>query len=104
MNTYDRYSQFRQDGKIAIVRGGEIPITDNDKYIIYKRNKTRLDNISYKMYGDPNYAWLILQANPQYSSMEFEIPDASVLRIPYPLSSAIERYRNSVEKYNKLNK
>jgi hypothetical protein len=104
MSTYDRYSQFRQDGKISLVPFGDIQEIDSDKYIVYKRNKTRLDNISYKMYGDPNYAWLILQANPQYGSMEFEIPDASVLRIPYPLSSAIERYRNSIEKDNKLNK
>ena len=104
MSTYDRYSQFRQDGKVSIVPFGKIQETENDKYIVYKRNGTRLDNVSYKMYGDPNYAWLILQANPQYSSMEFEIPDGSVLRVPYPLSSAIERYRNSIEKDNRINK
>ena len=44
-----------------------------------------------------------MQANPQFGSMEYEIPDGSQLRIPYPLSQSIEDYRASIEEYNKLN-
>jgi hypothetical protein len=47
---------------------------------------------------------LILQANPQYGSLEFNIPDGSELRIPYPLNAAIDGYQKSIERYNKLYK
>ena len=45
-----------------------------------------------------------MQANPQYGSIEFEIPDKSVLRIPYPLNQSIQDYRASIEEYKKLYK
>ena len=45
-----------------------------------------------------------MQANPQYGSIEFEIPDQATLRIPYPLSRSIQDYRASIEDYNKLYK
>ena len=43
-------------------------------------------------FNDPNYDWLIMQANPQYGSLEFNIPDGARLRIPYPLDTVIARY------------
>ena len=58
--------------------------------------------MSYEYYKDSGYAWLIMQANPQYGSMEFEIPDKSILRIPYPLKQAIEDYEKSIKDYNDL--
>ena len=68
----------------------------------YEKNKSRLDIISYNYYNDSNYGWLILQANPEYGSMEYDIPDGAMLRIPYPLNESIEDYRKSIEMYNKL--
>ena len=64
--------------------------------------ETRLDLISYDYYGSADYAWLILQANPQYGSMEFSIPDGVELRIPYPLNVSLDAYQKSIETYNKL--
>ena len=58
-----------------------------------------MDNISYKYYKDANYDWLIMMANPEYGSMEFEIPDGSLLRIPYPLGVSLDDYNNKVEEY-----
>lgn len=104
MATYDRYSQFRQDGSISIVPFAKIPAKDTDFYEIYYRGKTRLDILSYQYYNDSNYGWLIMQANPQYGSIEFEIPDQATLRIPYPLSQSIQDYRASIEEYNNLYK
>ena len=71
------------------------------KALMYEKGKTRLDILSYQYYNDPDYAWLILQANPQYGSMEFNIPDLSELRIPFPLDAAIEGYNNAIVEYNK---
>ena len=59
----------------------------------------RLDNLSYKYYSSPDYAWLILLANPQVGSLEYLIPDGERLRIPYPLDIALSRYDKEVNDY-----
>ncbi len=100
--SYDRYSMFKQNGKIGIVPFGKISERNTDFFETYIKGKTRLDILSYEYYKDSGYAWLIMQANPQYGSMEFEIPDKSVLRIPYPLKQAIEDYEKSIKDYNDL--
>ena len=102
MATYDRYTQFRQDGEFSIVPYGNIPPKDTDFYEVYYKGRTRLDILSFQYYNDSNYGWLIMQANPQYGSVEFEIPDQANLRIPYPLSQSLQDYRASVEEYKKL--
>ena len=62
----------------------------------------RLDLLSYEYYGDPNYDWLIMQANPEYGSMEFKIPNNALLRIPFPLDVVISQYNDDIQKYNEL--
>lgn len=104
MASYDRYSQFRQDGSISVVPFGKVPEKDTDFFETYYRGKTRLDILSYEYYNDSSYGWLIMQANPQYGSIEFNIPDRANLRIPYPLSQSIQDYRASIEEYNRLYK
>jgi hypothetical protein len=78
----------------------EIPIKGSDKYIQYKRGKDRLDKISQEYYNSPLFGWLILQANPLLGSVEFEIPDNSFVRIPFPLISTLQDYKSAVELYN----
>lgn len=101
MKDFDRYSQVRKGNEIGIVPFGEIPVKNGDKYIIYEKGKTRLDLISYEYYGSSSYAWLIMQANPQYGSLEYRIPDGSELRIPYPLDASLSDYQASIEKNKK---
>ena len=103
MATYDRYTLFRESGDFKIVPFGKIEPKDSDFFELYKKNETRLDLLSYKYYNDPNYGWLIMQANPEYGSMEFEIPDGAELRIPYPLNASIDSYELSIRKYYELN-
>lgn len=103
MEYYDRYEKFRVDGEIKFVPFIEIETYSTDLFITFDKTKMRMDTLSYKYYGDPNYGWLILQANPVYGSMEFSIPDGVKLRIPYPLSSAKTRYESGIEEYNNLN-
>ena len=101
---FDRYAQFREGNNISVVHFGEVPVSRSDRYEVYRKGQTRLDKVSYDYYGSSDYAWLILQANPQYGSLEFNIPDGSELRIPYPLNAAIDGYQKSIERYNKLYK
>lgn len=100
--SFDRYSHFRDGDGFKMVPFGEIPKKNTDRYEVYRRGKTRLDQVSYDYYGNSDYAWLILQANPQYGSLEFAIPDGVELRIPYPLNVSLDAYQKSIENYNKL--
>ena len=102
MEYYDRYDSFRVDGNIEIVPVIEIERYDTDIDIVFDKTSMRLDALSYKYYGDPNYGWLILQANPQYGSIEFLIPDGVELRVPYPLSTAKTRYEKGIEEYRNI--
>lgn len=97
--SFDRYSRFRIDGKITKVPIVSLTEKSSDRFEIYKAGITRLDNLSYMYYGDPNYDWLIMTANKQYGSLEFEIPDGATLRIPWPLSLTLEDYNNQIERY-----
>lgn len=100
MTYYDRYSKFRGDGVVKIVPGIKIDNCGTDIFLLYDKSKMRLDTLSYKYYGDPNYGWLILQANQHLPSLEYIIPDGVVFRIPYPLSSATKRYEDAINNYN----
>jgi len=95
----DRYQYFLADGEFKIVPGIEIPIKGSDKYIQYKRGKDRLDKISQEYYNTPLFGWLIMLSNPSIGSVEFEIPDNSFLRVPFPLISTLEDYKSAVELY-----
>lgn len=103
MDYYDRYEKFRVDGEIKFVPFIEIEIYTTDLFITFNKSTMRMDTLSYKYYGDPNYGWLILQANPKYGSMEFSIPDGVTLRIPYPLETAKTRYETGIENYQNEN-
>ena len=100
---FDRYSKFRHDGSIDIVPFINIRKKSTDCYYAYKAKRDRLDIISYKFYGDPNFAWLILQANPELGSIENFIDDGTELRIPYPLADTLNQYMADIDSYRKLN-
>lgn len=100
---YDRYASFRTGSKVRFVPFIKIAEDGNDLYIEFRKNSMRFDNLSYKYYGDANYGWLILQANPHLGGYEFSIPDRSTIRIPYPLSSAIKRYEQGIVDYEARN-
>ena len=100
---YDRYSKFKDDGKNQIIPFIKIESSSTDITVIFQKDTMRMDTLSYKYYGDANYGWLIMLANPKFGSLEYNIPDNAVLRIPYPLSTAISRYENAVDKYKDEN-
>jgi hypothetical protein len=100
---YDRYKNFRNtDGTISSVPFIKIPKRNTDIYVLYELGKTRMDILSYDKYGDSSYGWLILQANPEYGSYEFEIPDGVTIRVPYPLNDVLKRYDEDYKTYKNL--
>jgi len=72
---------------------GEIPRMNSDVYITYI-SSDRLDMISNRIYGDPQYWWVILAANGY--QIEFDIEYGEILRVPYPLADAINSIRKNV--------
>jgi hypothetical protein len=72
-----------------------------DIKIVWKKEK-RLDRVSMEYYGAPFYGWLILMANPQFGGLEFDIPEQTILRIPFPLIDTLKEFQSKVEKYKLL--
>lgn len=102
METYDRYANFVCDGNIKHVPFIKIPEKPGDKKVKYDPRTNRLDLLSYQYYDDPNYGWLILQANPELGSLEFRIRRNTVIRVPYPLEETLVRYAEDIKQYEKL--
>ena len=101
--SYDRYNRFRANGDTVFPPFITIPVREGDYYEVYEKGKTRLDILSYQYYRDPDYAWLIMQANPQLGSIEYLIPDKSQLRIPYPLNVVLSQLEHDIEQYKTFN-
>jgi hypothetical protein len=100
MNQYfNRYEFFIEDGAYKIVPGVTIPAKSTDKFLKYKKGKDRLDKVSQEYYNTPLFGWLIMLANPSIGSIEFEIPDNAILRIPFPLINSLQDYKKGVELY-----
>ena len=99
---YDRYEQFRDNGEVKPLPGIPIPVESTDKQARYKSGKSRMDILSQEYYGNPYHGWLIMLANAQWGGMEFDIPDNTVIRIPFPFTNAIERYILQVKKHKNL--
>jgi hypothetical protein len=99
---FDRYNNFRKENEIKPIPGLFVEESPSDKKIIYKLGDTRLDKVSNIYYNSPYYGWLIMLANPEYGGLEFNIPDQTVIRVPFPLDSGLERYSLAANKYISL--
>lgn len=102
METISRYEQFISNGKCEYVPSIPIIKQTSDFYIVYDAYRMRMDTLSYEYYKNPNYGWVILQANLEYGSLEYAIPNGSMLRIPYPIENALDAYNENIKKYKKI--
>lgn len=93
-----RYNKFKVNGKMRRLPLVQLTKKESDYFETYKKNVTMLDGLSYKYYNDPNYVWVIMMANQEYGSMEYDIPDGAVLRIPFPLDVTIVDYNDKIQK------
>jgi hypothetical protein len=98
----DRYSKFRNNGSMKPVFGIPISSQSSDKSFLYKKAKSRLDKVSNDYYNNPYSGWLIMLANPQFGGLEFNIPDMTSIRVPYPFDDAVQRYTNEINNHKIL--
>lgn len=98
MENFDRYYYVRKNGNLEQLPFIEFPIHPDDKYIkfIEGDNKTRFDILAQKYYNNPSLGFFILIANPDYMS-EHDIPDGSVIRIPFNKDRVINLYDQSMK-------
>ena len=97
MQYYNRYQNFFVNGQQTVVPYVSLPTRPSDQKYIYRTNRSRLDKISFEKYGSPYFGWLILMANPEFGGLETNIPDGTILAIPYPLLGALLDYKNAVD-------
>jgi hypothetical protein len=98
---YDRYRDFRKDGKVMTIPFIKLPVKTSDQRVLTD-GKTRFDKLSQQYYGNPYHGWLILQANPEFGGLEFDIPENTIIIVPFPLNKSLEDYQAQVEQYKRL--
>ena len=96
---YNRYNDFVINGQQTVVPYINLPTKTTDKRYIYKVGQSRLDKISQQYYGSGGFGWLIMIANPIYGGQEWNIPDGSVLTIPFPLVASLQDYKNELNNH-----
>jgi hypothetical protein len=96
---YNRYKDFIIDGQQTIVPYINLQSKSTDKRYIYKVGQSRLDKVSQQYYGSPLFGWLIMQANPQFTGNEWNIPDGTILTIPFPLVASLQDYKTQLDDY-----
>jgi hypothetical protein len=99
---YGRYDQFLIEGQQTTVPYITLPQKVSDKVYIYRIGISRLDKISQEYYGSPTFGWLIMMANPQYGALEINIPDQTILNVPYPLQASLLDYNSAINNYFNL--
>lgn len=95
----NRYTEFIVNGQQTVVPYVTLPSKSTDKRYIYKLGQSRLDKVSEQYYGSPFFSWLIMVANPQFGGVEFNIPDGSILTIPFPLIASVQDYTNQLNEH-----
>ena len=99
MSYYNRYSEFIINGDYVMVPSIVLTLKSSDRKIVYKVGKTRLDKLSDQFYSSPYYGWLIMQANSTYGGQEWNIPDGTIITVPFPLMQSLEDYKSKLDQH-----
>jgi hypothetical protein len=98
----DRYKYLKNsDGSMSSMPKIVLKNKTTDIFRVYNFDRTRLDRISAEVYGEDEYGWLILLANPEYA-IEFDIPQGAVLRVPYPLRDTLSEFESKIIKQRNI--
>lgn len=98
---YDRYAILKnENGSIDSMPFIRIPMNPSDKYEDWNVGFSRMDKLAEKYYDNAIYDFLILYANPEYVN-EFDIPDNTLIRIPFPLANAKADYEAALKAFKK---
>ena len=99
MGYYNRYNEFVVNGDYIMVPNIKLTPKASDRKVVYKIGKSRLDKLSQQFYDSPYYGWLIMLANPSYGGQEWNIPDSTLIIVPFPLMESLEEYKTKLDKH-----
>jgi hypothetical protein len=92
------FSILLVDGTTATLEGMpsiDIDVRGTDKKIVYDKNLTRLDRLAGDIYEDETLWKIILWANPDFD-YEYDIPDGTVIRIPWPKQEVLDEVTKKI--------
>jgi hypothetical protein len=100
MEGINRYSKVSFDGTSKTMPYVKIPVRSSDKSIIWNKNTHKLDDLSYKYYGIGSEGWIIIQANPQFGTDEYDFPNGALIRIPYPYNAVEQSFKDELARFD----
>lgn len=92
---FDFYKPLKENDMLKDMPPVQISSRKTDKLIVYKKELMRLDFIAGEIYSDETLWRLIMWANPEYF-LEFDIPDGTVIRVPYPVNDVLAEVKNFI--------
>lgn len=99
---YNFYSiLFDASGNLRPMPEITISKRETDITVKYNKNFTRVDRIAEEIYQNPNLWRLIMWANPDYF-VEFDIPDNTIIRVPYPLNPVLDEVVRQIQVKSKI--
>lgn len=98
---FDRYGIFKVDGDVKPVPFIKLDEKPTDIVVQVKEN-TRFDILSQKYYNNGKHGFLILQANPQFGGLEFDIPRGTNIRIPFPFIQSLQDFQGKINRHIEL--
>lgn len=94
---FNRYSNLGYEGdKMKMLPFVKISESVSDKYEIWNSMIHRYELLSDQYYGSPFYDVFLYYGNPEYLS-EYDIPDGTIIRIPFPLNRVKTEFENFVK-------
>lgn len=98
MNDFNIYDYFERDEIIPFFL---ISKRSTDKFEKWREGISSFDFISYKYYGNSLLSYILKNANPEFID-ENNIPDGSVIRIPFPFDLVKSELQIKIEEYKQL--
>ena len=95
---YSIYIPFRINEKLTDIPFVKLPTKSTDLTHVWNKLSDRMDTVSEQFYSNPFGGKFILMANATICKNEDEIPDGTILVIPFPYNDALQRWLNEVEK------
>ena len=92
---FDFYKNLKSNDVLKNMPAISISKRVTDKSVLYNKQKGRLDTIAGNIYDDETLWRLILWANEEYF-MEFDIPDNTVIRVPFPLQDVMTEVNTKI--------
>lgn len=98
---FDRYGVFKVDGEVKTIPFIKLDEKPTDIRVTTKEN-TRFDKLSQRYYGNGKHGFLILQANPQFGGLEFDIPVGTTITVPFPFRQSLQELQDKIKRHIEL--